>query len=209
MSTWVSKLLSTWRTPHPLLAEDAEEQERREDSDRVEVDEPAGLFWVDEAGEDQFEAVRVVDRSKIGAGIHTSVELTPGQQLWLDFRDRSTKAVVRYVRKNGSGFRVGIRLVPSERRREERQPVDGAAVVEWNFDGQEHRCPVRVRNATQFGLQVSAKEPLPVDLPVRIVGDNMLCFGVTCYCTKAHDEHLVGVHLSRPPQRLYREKEAS
>ena len=128
-----------------------------------------------------------------------SEEFPRDQTVWVEAEGAPmTKSVVRHTAPSGRDFLSGAYRVDRERRRTDRYPVDGEAVLHWG-DSHVGPCdsPVTVHNATEFGLQVESAVPLPVGTIVQLLGDELQCDGSTCYCIELGDKFIVGLHLVR------------
>jgi hypothetical protein len=166
---------------------------------RARAETPARIEWFDENGVCRSEPVTIRDTSAHGLAFTVGEEFPVDQTLWIESADRQiTKTVVRHAAPKGRGFLTGAYRVDQERRRTDRFPVAGEAVLHWG-DPQVGPCdtPVTVRNATEFGLQVESTVPLPLGTIVQLIGDELQVDGSTCYCHEAGDKFTIGMHLVR------------
>jgi hypothetical protein len=160
---------------------------------------PARVEWYDENGVCRSEWVTIRDTSDRGVSFTGSEEFPVDQTVWIESEhNQITKTVVRHTAPKGRDYVTGVYRVNQERRRTDRLPVAGDAVLHWG-DPQVGPSDARVtvRNATEFGLQVESAVPLPVGTIVQLRGDELQCDGSTCYCREAGDKFVIGLHLVR------------
>jgi hypothetical protein len=175
-----------------------ESDESRKDP-RTPTDVPARIEWFDENGVCRSEQVTIRDVSAHGLAFTVREEFPVDQTVWIESDSAQiAKTVVRHTAPKGRDFLTGAYRVDQERRRTDRFPVAGEAVLHWG-DSQVGPCdtPVTVRNATEFGLQVECAVPLPTGTIVQLQGDELQCDGSTCYCHEAGDRFVIGLHLVR------------
>jgi hypothetical protein len=166
---------------------------------RARAEMPGRIEWFDENGVCRSEPVTIRDTSAHGLAFTVGEEFPVDQTVWIESDNRQiTKTVVRHTAPKGRHFLTGAYRVDQERRRTDRFPVAGEAVLHWG-DSQVGPCdtPVTVRNATEFGLQVESAVPLPVGTIVQLLGDELQVDGSTCYCHEAGDKFTIGLHLVR------------
>lgn len=193
------------RDPQPGPANDAARPDpqpgsadQRKDF-RSPAEMPGRIEWFDENGVCRSEPVTIRDISAHGVAFTVGEEFPVDQTVWIESNERPiTKTVVRHTALTGRGFLTGAYRVDQERRRTDRFPVAGAAVLHWG-DSQVGPCdtPVTVRNATEFGVQVESAVPLPEGTIVQLVGDELQCDGSTCYCHEVGDKFIIGLHMVR------------
>lgn len=199
------KLLKRDSEPGPGQTRDAGGTDAQQDGaelrkdPRIRTDAQAKIEWFDENGVCRSERVTIRDTSSHGVAFTVSEEFPVDQTVWIESdANQITKTVVRHTAPKGRDFLTGAYRVDKERRRTDRFPVAGEAVLHWG-DSQVGPCdtPVIVRNATEFGLQVECAVPLPVGTIVQLLGDELQCDGSTCYCHEAGDKFTIGLHLVR------------
>jgi hypothetical protein len=176
--------------------------ESRKDCRTPDVSQ-ARVEWFDENGVCHSQPVTIRDTSAHGVAFTISEEFPVDQTVWIEADgSQITKTVVRHTAPKGRDFLTGAYRVDQERRRADRFPVAGEAVLHWG-DSQVGPCdtPVTVRNATEFGLQVESAVPLPVGTIVQLIGDELQCDGSTCYCQEVGDKFVVGLHMVRQAYR--------
>jgi hypothetical protein len=176
--------------------------ESRKDQ-RTPIVSQAKVEWFDENGVCHSQPVTIRDTSAHGVAFTINEEFPVDQTVWIEAAgSQITKTVVRHTAPRGRDFLTGAYRVDQERRRTDRFPVAGAAVLHWG-DSQIGPCdsPVIVRNATEFGLQVESAVPLPIGTIVQLRGDELQCDGSTCYCHETGDKFIVGLHLVRQAYR--------
>jgi len=109
------------------------------------------------------------------------------------------RASVRYCRRQGDQFHLGIHFVPRERRRDERQPVSGPGTLQWvDRTGRQVSTDVNVVNVTDQGLQVEVPETIPDLELVKLSGSNSECLGWVRYCKRRRGAFVAGIELVRP-----------
>jgi hypothetical protein len=146
------------------------------------------LTWNGSQADRQFEQVEVENVSVHGLGLRAARYVAVGQTVWFEPEERD------------GYFQMGLIRVETERRRVERQPVRGAGNLDWYGAGAKAcTTPVLVRDASEFGLQLSALDPVPVGCVVRLSGDSLECVATVCYCVRTGDEYRIGLHFSRQP----------
>ena len=100
------------------------------------------------------------------------------------------------LRGQRSRSRAGAR----ERRALKRQPVGGGGTLFWTDPfGRCGASAVVARNVTEKGIQLEARERVPVPAVVRLSGQTLECTGSTCYCSQAGEKYLVGILLFGQP----------
>jgi hypothetical protein len=159
------------------------------------------LTWNGSQADRQFEQVEVENVSVHGLGLRAARYVAVGQTVWFEpSSGPMVKGVIRHCEERDGYFQMGLIRVETERRRVERQPVRGAGNLDWYGAGAKAcTTPVLVRDASEFGLQLSALDPVPVGCVVRLSGDSLECVATVCYCVRTGDEYRIGLHFSRQP----------
>jgi hypothetical protein len=165
--------------------------------------EPAGttarIEWFDDNGVCRSKPVAIQNVSAEGISFVVTEEFPIDQTLWVETdTNEMTKMVVRHCLSEGNYCVIGAYRVGQERRRSDRFPVAGEATLRWG-DSQVglSETKVKVRNATEFGMQIESTIPLPEGTIVQLIGADLQCDGSTCYCREADDKFLIGLHLVR------------
>ena len=201
----LSRLLKRDSEPGPGQSQDAGSADPQPGGPELRKDPrtptrvPARIEWFDENGVCRSQQVTIRDTSAHGMAFTVGEEFPVDQTLWIESDNHEiTKTVVRHTAPKGRDYLTGAYRVDQERRRTDRFPVAGEAVLHWG-DSQVGPCdtPVIVRNATEFGLQVECAVPLPVGTIVQLLGDELQCDGSTCYCHEAEDKFIIGLHMVR------------
>ena len=87
-----------------------------------------------------------------------------------------------------------------ERRALKRQPAGGGGTLFWTeLFGRSGTCAVVARNVTEKGIQLEARDKVPVPAAVRLSGQTLECIGSACYCSQAGEKYLVGVVIVGQP----------
>lgn len=200
ISNLFGKLLK--RDGESLGAQQPQQQPDIDDSRKEQrtADESAvRLEWFDENGVCRSEPATIEDTSGHGLAFTANEEFPVDHTVWIEnAAGEITKTVVRHTTPSGRGFRSGAYRVVAERRRTDRFPAAGTAMVHWG-DPQIGPCDIAVvvRNATEFGLQIECGVPLPVGTVVQVMGDELQCDGSTCYCRESDEKFVIGLHLVR------------
>jgi len=168
---------------------------------RREISQAGTLMWNGHSNGRQVEVVRVEDVSVHGMGLRLARPIPVGQTVWFEPSSGAMiKGVIRHCKEQDGQYAAGLVRVENERRRTERQPVRGTGILDWYGPaGKTSSTPVLVRDASEFGLQLSAADPVPVGCVTRLTGEAIGCLGTVCYCTSADDGYLVGLHFTREP----------
>ena len=168
---------------------------------RRPVSEAGTLTWNGSQADRQFEQVDVENVSVHGLGLRSARYLPVGQTVWFEPTSGPVvKGVVRHCKEQDGHFAIGVIRVETEHRRVERQVVRGAGNLDWYGDGAKAcTTPVLVRDASEFGLQLSALDPVPVGRIVRLSGEALECVATVCYCVRIDDEYRLGLHFTRQP----------
>ena len=87
-----------------------------------------------------------------------------------------------------------------ERRALKRQPAGGGGTLFWTDPfGRCGASAVVARNVTEKGIQLEARERVPVPAAVRLSGQTLECIGSVCYCSPAGEKYFVGILLFGQP----------
>ena len=167
-------------------AAEAEETEKRA-SERSAVTGTALLEWIDDSERQQAELVHLRDRSVNGAGFRSSRGIAVGTAVLLTPSDGgAVKGLIRHSRRSAEGgFDHGIEVVRDERRRHDRAPMNQAAVLSVVGAG-EAKLRVRIRDASECGLQLESGVDIAVDTPVRVAYLGWTRPGVVMH-SRSHD----------------------
>jgi hypothetical protein len=168
---------------------------------RREISQAGTLMWNGNNNGRQVEAVRVENVSVHGMGLRLARPLPVGQTVWFEpSAGAMIKGVIRHCEEHDGQYAAGLVRVENERRRTERQPVRGAGTLDWyGPGGKTSSTQVLVRDASEFGLQLAAADPVPVGCVTRLTGEAIGCLGTVCYCTPTDEGYLVGLHFTRQP----------
>ena len=92
--------------------------------------------------------------------------------------------------------RVGAR----ERRALKRQPAGGGGTLFWTDPfGRSGASAVVARNVTEKGIQLEARDKIPVAAAVRLSGQTLECIGSVRYCSRDGEKYLVGIVIAGQP----------
>lgn len=142
----------------------------------------------------------VEDDSNSGVRVLAPAELAVGATVWLTFSGDVEKCVVRHCEPVSGGFAAGLYRVREERRREDREVVEGKANLFWGRVGSDiGLIEVDVRDVSAGGMQVLAPRPIPLQTAVRVAGQDYACLGVTCYCRAEGERYAVGIQFTQEP----------
>ncbi len=87
-----------------------------------------------------------------------------------------------------------------ERRALKRQPAGGGGTLFWTDPfGRSGASAVVARNVTEKGIQLEARDKVPVPAAVRLSGQTLECIGSVCYCSQAGEKDLVGIVIAGQP----------
>ena len=87
-----------------------------------------------------------------------------------------------------------------ERRALKRQRAGGGGMLFWTDPfGRSGASAVVARNVTEKGIQLEARERIPVPAAIRLSGQSLECVGSTCYCRQDGEKHLVGIQIAGRP----------
>ena len=165
---------------------------------RVAAQGEAILHWIGETGEFFQQTVEIRDTSEGGVGMVSPRGFAAGQTVWIEQHGELTKAIIRHSTELGINYLLGLRKVPVERRRQERQPVNEAGTLEW---GRGRRSAVLVKNVSEDGIQLEVSDQIPKSLVVRLTFGSWLFLGLVCYCNRYAEKYLVGMQLVGKPDR--------
>lgn len=179
---------------------------RRSSSDELrsgEVRRPvqiaAVIEWVDVQSQLVKTPVVIEDESAFGYRIRLSESLATGRLVWISSENiAGTKAVVRHCRPNGDGFVAGLYQIKSERRRDDRVPMNDAADLAWERGGTRSRSTVIVLDSSADGVQIEVEQAVPEETIAELSFGVWQRFGVTCYCVPKVEKFLVGIHFTGP-----------
>jgi hypothetical protein len=183
--------------PAPEASAQTPSDARRQE--RTDIPGTARIEWLDDDGVCHKQPVALRDSSTKGVSFSAPEEFPVDQTLWIETEpDKIKKAIVRHCLERAGSYVTGAYLVDQERRRLDRFPASGRAVLHWG-DPQmgSSETPVFVRNATEFGFQIESKVPLPVGTIVQLCGDELQCDGATCYCREQNGLFVIGIHMVR------------
>jgi hypothetical protein len=158
------------------------------------------LRWANSDGTEETANVAVRDDSDFGVRLHAPAELAVGATVWLTFNGDVEKCVVRHCEPMDGAYAVGLYRVHDERRREDREVVEGKANLFWGGLGSDIRLiEVDVRDVSAGGIQVLTSRPIPLQTAVRVAGEDYACLGVTCYCRPEGERYAVGIQFTQDP----------
>ena len=87
-----------------------------------------------------------------------------------------------------------------ERRALKRQPAGGGGTLFWTDPfGRYGASAVVARNVSENGIQLEAREKVPIPAAVHLFGQTLECLGSACYCSQAGEKYLVGINLIGEP----------
>lgn len=185
--------------PNSAASKAQELAERRSEA-RVPSQISVKLRWED--GELVQETTGVAENvSENGFSILTAEPISIGQTVWVVGRSvTGRKAVVRYCQASESGYNLGVRAISRDRRRIDRQPVDGAGVLRFG-DSRGHtvKSEVVVKNISNGGMQLQIGVPAEKETYVRLTGESLECEGTVRYCQQDGESYLLGVQFIREP----------
>ena len=175
----------------------SEVPDRRRQS-RLAAQGEAILHWIGETGEFFQQTVEVRDTSAAGVGVVSPHDFAAGQSVWIEQGGELTKAIIRHSTELAGNCLLGLRKVPVERRRQERQPVNETGTLEW---GRGQVSAVLVKNISEDGVQLEVPGQIPKSLVVRLTFGPWLFLGQVRYCQRSADKYLVGMQLVGKPTR--------
>ena len=132
-----------------------------------------------------------------GFGIRTKKKLKEGQTVWVTRPDSpALKSVVRHVLSENGVHVLGFARIHKERRREDRTPTEGFALIRWSGSrGEALSTDVRIRNVSPEGVQVESAQSVPPSEVARLIGTAVECMGAVRYCVPWNGKFLVGLFL--------------
>lgn len=200
---WLSSLIDrVTRRPGGGAFAPAESGRERRTADRSPVEsESVNLEWRDSEGRWRVEPVEACDVSENGLGLLVEHCFEPGQIVYVLREDAPTvQGAVRHVREAGDSYRVGLALIPRERRRMDRIEAGGHAAVYWTSrEGESREVKARVRNVSDGGLQIECSQRFSNGFVVRLRGSNVECLASVRYCADRGDSYCVGLQMIGEP----------
>ena len=89
-----------------------------------------------------------------------------------------------------------------EHRASKRQPAGGGGTLFWTDPyGRSEASPVVARNVSENGIQLEAREKVPVPAAVQLSGQTQDCIGSTCYCIQAGEKYRQAVPQKKSVRR--------
>jgi len=168
--------------------------------DRGGIDQPGTVEWNDASGKLIRRTVRLTDYSDTGAGVYSSKPLPAGHTVRIKTGGHSARGVVRWCEPSPPGYRSGLALFGSEKRRHQRFPFSEEGVLDWTSEaGKACRQKAVVQNWSETGMQFAVEEQVDVPVLVRWRGQDIEAQGMTCYCRPNAGRFYVGVQFVRPP----------
>jgi hypothetical protein len=112
--------------------------------------------------------------------------------------------VVRHSNPVAPGrYRVGMMELPTERRREIREPAGGQPALRWVANsGKPERADVGVVNVSDSGIRVQSPVAIDVGARVTIEGDSIRGHAMVRYCNPENDRFSIGLQLMDSTLRL-------
>ncbi len=173
-------------------------QERR-DGPRMPSHQTALVEWQDMEKGEQAVAVRVENQSRNGYAIRAPRLIAIGKTVLITPEDEAPiKAVVRHCASGVGGWRLGVELVPKDRRRFDREPMYCAAELSCTRAGRGDDWPVIIRDASEGGLQIESPEPLTLEQVIEVTHLGASRQGVVMHCRAAEDGYRIGVQFIGP-----------
>lgn len=167
---------------------------------RETVSRTETLRWGSSDGAEQSATVEVEDDSRIGVRVLAPSELAIGETVWLTFCGDVEKCVVRHCEPVEGGYAAGLYRVREERRREDREVVEGKANLFWGSVGSEIcLIEVEVRDISAGGMQILSCRSIPLQTAVRVAGEDYACLGITSYCRAEGERYAVGIQFTQEP----------
>jgi len=176
-------------------------RDERRSAERTRAASAANIEWAHEDGGTSREPAWIRDTSLHGLGLRSTCQLPVGRAVWITRpSDPALKATVRHCRPENEAYLIGVRLVGPERRRLDREPAAGPAVLSWaGQDGHSVQASAEVCNIAEGGLQVVSESPAPVGTTIRLSGDEIGCVGSVRYCVFRGDRYLIGLQFVGEP----------
>lgn len=146
--------------------------------------------------------------SEHGFGIRTTARLREGQTVWVArSQSPALKSVVRHVQGGSGCYVLGFARIVLERRREDRRPVSGHALLRrTGAHGETVAVEVEIRNISPEGVQVVSPEAAPKNEVARLIGTAVECMGTVRYCVPWNGRFLVGLFLIGKAHRVTNEE---
>ena len=201
MDTPWRELIGSFFGLKPPPAPAAPPERRREV--RVAATLQVTLRWLDGDDQDQVAKGVLENISPNGFGIRTTAKLEEGMTVWITRPDSpALKSVVRHVQTSDEFYVLGCARIQSERRREDRVPAEGSALLRWTgAQGQTKTTEVLIRNVSTEGVQVESSETVLSNQIARLIGAAVECTGAVRYCVPRNQTFLVGLFLIGKAQR--------
>ena len=151
------RLLARKREAPPPEAPEVPEDARTEE--RAAATERALLEWLDESGERCAQIAWVADRSMDGVGVRSPHPLPPGAPVLITIgEDAPLKAMVRHCISDEDDWRIGLKVIRHEKRRFDRTPIEGEALVVWQSPAHGRReSPGQTLDVGEGGLGLRAR----------------------------------------------------
>ena len=195
-SLWRGLIGNFFGVRPPSGAPAEEVRERRSDK-RAASSIEVTLQWEDSRGEVRTVQGMLENVSEYGFAIRTKSRMREGQTVWVTRPDSpALKSVVRHVSQENETYVLGFARIVLERRREDRRPVAGSALLRRSGPrGETLAVDVEIRNISPEGVQVAAPESVPKNEVARLIGTAVECMGTVRYCVPWNGKFLVGVFL--------------
>ncbi len=158
------------------------------------------LRWED--GDEIRDVAGVAENvSENGFSILTVEPLETGRTVYVTGRSvTARKVIVRHCSAAEGGYSVGVRAISRERRRVDRQPVDGVGFLRFgDTKGHTTSAEATVKNISDGGMQLASGTAAPKETYVRLTGETLACEGTVRYCHRDGDSYLLGVQFIREP----------
>ena len=160
------------------------------------------LIWRDPDGEMHSVEAQIEDASPSGFGLRIDTELPAGQMLLVGQDEGALqRAVVRHcTRCDDESWRIGVKVIESERRRVFRETLPGeSAVLRSSVAGRDVVLIATVLDISEFGAQISTPRALSPNATVCLTGDQIECLAVVRYCKRRGRDYVSGLHFVRSP----------
>jgi hypothetical protein len=194
------RLLARKREAPPPEAPEVPEDARTDE--RAAATERALLEWLDESGERCAQIAWVADRSMDGVGVRSPHPLPPGAPVLLTIgEDAPLKAMVRHCISDEDDWRIGLKVIRHEKRRFDRTPIEGEALVVWQSPAHGRReSPVQILDVGEGGLGLAGESRIPVQSVVSIIHDGWQRFGSVTHGHTEGERYVFGVQFAGPPR---------
>ena len=208
--TWRSLIRSLFGLKPTTSAPRFTHPERRKDH-RAPSDVEVTLQWDETGGKSSSAQGTLENVSRQGFAVRTESLVPDGQTVWVTRPDSPPlKSVVRHVGRSRGSNLLGLARVALERRREDRQPVEGAALLRRTGpNGETIATDVEIHNVSPEGVQVVSPEAVPKADVARLIGQAVECMGTVRYSVPWNGKFLVGLFLigsvkpKTPSDRLF------